>query len=253
MYARIVENPDLSPYDLPLALQVAVGPEGMSALHTYANRRTTRIDRTDLAVYAKLKNLQAEDGAAFADYNLFQHINELSTADMRGFIEDKAELRAAHASGAGTDGTFTAFLGRARSSSRNRLAAAGIETRPNRIAGSEKKGERLARFDRGLERLITEWRDNNKRLPDDAELGEIIDKMLTPIILYREGGWFRTKGMFAFEAPYRKDDQKVRLDMDYEDIPHHTRQMIKEALTVDLKREPTEDEIKYDYLHYVVF
>lgn len=250
----IIQNPGTDPTKLPLNLQMALGIEGMNTLWAYNDQiaQNGKIS-TDEVLFADLTRLQAEDPMAFAtDIDLFDYMDRLSTVDRRALQQLQANAIKDQ-----REGTQTA-MGEAKSVSTAmaiadaRLAEVGIKKTGNDANDTSRQQE--ARFQRALVERMREFQtQNDGRVPTDYEVSDMVDQLLLPIIM-KSPGWFGEdqKTGFMFEAPFRADNQSVQVNIPYDHIPVDVRLAIKAELARELGREPTEDEVKADYVEFVL-
>lgn len=250
----IITNPGTDPTKLPLEIQQQLGVDGMNTLWAYnAQVASQGAVRTDEAVYAKLQRLQAEDPAAFStDVDMFDFLGSLSTKDRREFQQLQVDAIKDGREGKETALTAARSITSAMSIADARLEAVGVRV-PAKQATDETR-TREARFQRALVDRMREFQMQEERVPNDYEVSDIVDQLLLPIIIKEPGTLWGTNDTEAsiFEAPFRADNATVEIDVPYETIPVDLRLAIRQELVIELGREPTEDEVKADYVEFVL-
>lgn len=249
----ILQNPGLDPTKLPLDMQMQLGIDGMNTLWEYNDKlKQSGEPTTDEVLFAELTRLQAEDPKSFAhDVDMFDYLNRLSKDDRRHFQELQAKAIRDERSGKQEALTEAKSISSAMSIADNRLQAAGI--RKTGKAANEESREREARFQRALVERMREFQKQEQRVPNDYEVSDMVDQLLVPIIMRTPGNlWDSTEEGFVFDAPFRPDGSTVEIDIPYEQIPADVRLAIREELAKELGRDPTEDEVKADYVEFVI-
>ena len=250
----IIQNPGADPTQLPLEIQMQLGTDGMNTLWSYNDHiKQSGAVETDEVLFADLQRLQAEDPYAFAeDIDLFDYIDRLSTTDRRALQQLQANAIKDRREGREEALTQAKSVSTAMSIASDRLEAAGI--RKTGKQATEESRIRESRFQSALIDRMREFQEQEKRVPNDYEVSGMVDQLLLPIIIKEPGllwGTNSEKG-FAFEAPFRADNAQVEIDIPYENIPVDVRLAIREELAKELGRDPTEDEIKADYVEFVL-
>jgi GH24 family phage-related lysozyme (muramidase) len=250
----IIQNPGTDPTKLPLNLQMALGIDGMNTLWAYNDQiaQNGKVN-TDEVLFADLTRLQAQDPMAFAtDIDLFDYIDRLSTTDRRTLQQLQANAIKDQREGSEKALGEAKSVSTAMSIADTRLVQTGIKKTGNDANDTSRQQE--ARFQRALIERMREFQtQNDGRVPTDYEVSDMVDQLLLPIIM-KSPGWFGDdvqKG-FMFEAPFRRDNQSVQIDVPYDQIPVDVRLAIKAELATELGREPTEDEVKADYVEFVL-
>lgn len=250
----IIQNPNTDPTKLPMNMQLQLGLDGMNTLWSYQSQiEQNGAVQTDERLYAELQRLQAEDPAAFAeDVDLFDHIDKLSTKDRRAL--QQLQVDAITDKKKGTDKALTEArsISSAMTIADSRLEAAGVKkTGKDR---NEESMKREAQFQRALIDRMREFQEQNSRVPNDYEVSDMVDELILPIIVETPGTLWGTNENEAllFEAPFRADNATARVSVPYEQIPVDVRLAIRQELAKELGREPTEDEVKEDYVEFIL-
>lgn len=250
----IIANPGSDPTELPLDVQQQLGIEGMNTIWAYnAKIAEQSVIATDEVLYADLTRLQAEDPTQFAEQvDLFDYVDRLSTKDRRDLQQLQAEALRDKRNGTEEALTKSRSISTAMSIADNSLRAAGVKKTGKQA--DEESRLREARFQSALVQRMREFQVQEKRTPTDFEIQDIVDQLLTPIIIREPGFLFGTNDTEAnlFDAPFRDDEATVEIDVPYENIPVDLRLAMREELAIELGRDPTEDEIKAEYVQYVI-
>jgi uncharacterized protein YcbK (DUF882 family) len=251
----IIQNPGTDPTSLPVEMQLQLGIDGMNTLWSYNEKLAAQgAIETDEVLYAELQRLQAEDPLAFAeDVDLFDYVDRLSTKDRREF--QKLQVGAIKDKREGSEKALTdaKSVSTAMSIADTRLEAAGIKKTGK--AANEETAQREARFQKALVERMREFQVQNERVPNDYEVSEMVDQLLLPIVLKSPGmlwGENEEEGSFVFDAPFRADNETAEIAVPYDQIPVDVRLAIRQELAKELGRDPTEDEVKADYVEFVL-
>ncbi len=252
----IIANPGTDPTNLPLDVQQQLGVDGMNTLWNYnASIAAQGAVTTDEVLYARLQRLQAEDPTSFAeDVDLFDYISALSTKDRRDLQQLQVDAIKDKREGADKALTQARSVSTAMSIADAQLQAAGVKKTGK--AENDESRQREAQFQRALVDRMREFQrtSENGRAPNDYEIQDMVDQLLLPILIKEPGMLWgeRTEEAHVFEAPFRADNATVEVNIPYENIPVDVRLAIRDELATELGREPTEDEIKADYVEFVL-
>lgn len=258
----IIQNVGVEPTSLPLELQMAIGVTGMNTMWNFNSKMREQGEiKTDEVLYSNLVRQQAEDPTAFIDVELFDYIDKLSPTDRRDLQQLQVDAIKDRKGATSKALTQAKSISSAMSIASIRLKDAGVMPRSGEP--SKAQIEDQAQFQRGLVGRMREFQKEAGRVPTDYEVGDMVDQLLTPIVLRGAnttlGSWFTggfgskpSTDAFVFDAPFRADGETVELNVPYTSIPIDMRMTLKDQLTDELGRSPTEDEVKSAYMEFVL-
>ena len=250
----LLTTPDFNPTKLPLAIQQEIGIEGMTKLYNFQDlMQKSGGVKTDEELFLDLRRQQAEDPYGFAeDVDLFDHVDKLSVKDRRSLQQLQVNAikdRKNNETKALTEGKS---MSKAMALATRQLKAAGV-IKVGGVRNKKENLEREAEFQRRLMHRLDEFQKAEKRIPSDAETLEMVDQLLTPIIIRDPSAWFgKDTDARLFDAPGRPDGTSVHIDVPYESIDIDVRLAIQKELAIELGREPTKEEIKAEYVEFVL-
>ena len=248
---------NISPFSFSPETQAALGMETMSSLMTYWDKQAAgeKIETNPELLY-QMQTAYATDPNAFAEVDLLQYRGQLSDTDWKT-VTDWRQTALTDQRKAGEDGLA---LSSAFSSATTALEAAGITTTGKKDAERAAAAKQIAMFNNVLTQQIAAFKAENERLPNDAEIQAITNKLLLPIVIKPVqvdnglfGNHFFGIGLPGptdarlFEAGTRPDGTAVDVTVQYQDIPIDMRDTLKMTLSRELGREPTEEEIVSEY------
>lgn len=243
-----------SPDALPLEVKSTIGIEGMASLWTYYEKQAGGDHNvTDQGVLYDLTYGAAVNPEEFAKLDLNEFRSLLSPADFKEQVQKQASIvgdaRKAKADAAPIKSAF--------SMSNDALAGVGLSTvglKDGELADTRQK---IALFNNALAGQIEEFRDKEKRNPDEAEIQKLINRLLLPVVMKKDWKWGVFGGTdqrdgFLFEAGTRADEESVDIAVQYQDIPIDLREAIATDLEKELSRKPSPDEVSTRYEEFLL-
>ncbi|MBY3038938.1 TIGR02594 family protein [Rhizobium laguerreae] len=247
---QVMKDPTFDPMKLPIDIQTAVGPAGMSSLMEYQEKvRTHGEPVTDDRTLYDLRTQYATDPQAFAQGDLFQFRSKLSNKDwdtVNGWRQAAlTDQRKAKEDGLDLTGAF--------SQSRDQLEAVGVMKQPSKM--SEADNKRVAQFQNALADQMEEFKQtNNGKKPTQTDVQAMINRLLLPIVIKAPGTLWGTNSQdgLMFEAGGRADNTTVETNIQYEDIPIDIRVKLAGYLETKLGRKPTNVEVSRQYGDFIL-
>jgi len=249
---------NVSPFSFTPEVQAALGMETMSSLMTYWDKQAAgeKIETKPELLY-QMQTAYATDPVAFAEVDLLQYRSQLSDSDWKT-VTDWRQTALTDQRKATEEGMT---LSSAFSASTTALEAAGITMVGKDEAARAEAAKQIAMFNNVLTQQMAEFRTRNEgRAPNDAEIQQITNRLLLPIVIKPaavDDGFFGNHffGMGLpkpidarlFEAGARPDGTTVDVNVQYQDIPIDMRDTLKLTLIRELGREPTEEEVISEY------
>lgn len=262
---KLIETRGLTPYELPPEITTQIGMEGMSALMTYWEKRSSGAPiRTDDTLLYQLQDVFASDPGGFATIDLLQYRSQLSDADWKmvsGWRREAiADPRKARETGSVVTDAFK--------QSTDALEALGLTTTGLTGRKREEVAKRVAGFQNVLAGQIRAFAaQNDGRNPTYEETQSMINRLLLPVAFQlnpptfagEEGrglarlsnilgviGWpvaamtggTERDGFFMFEAGQRNPDETMTVDVKFEDIPLDVRLQIERDLEEKFGEKP---------------
>lgn len=240
-----------SPDDLPFELKSAIGVEGMSSLWTYYEKQASgeHTISDDNLVYG-LNKRAAFDPAGFSKLDLNDYRSDLSPTDFKSLME----LQTKAIKDVGALGAELAPMKQAYDQADVALAGIGLSNAGLSGADREKVSKRISVFQNTLAAQITEFKDKNDRNPNEAEIGELVNRLLLPVVMKKPNWYGGTddRGGFIFEVGGRADNERVDVAVRYQDIPIDLREAIASDLELELGRKPGPEEVTARYEEFVL-
>ncbi len=250
----LLTQPNFNPTKLPLEIQQQIGIEGMTKLYNYQDLVEKHGDvKTDEELFLNLRRLQAENPHEFSqEVDLFDYVDQLSTKDRRTLQKLQVDAIKDAKNKENKALTEGKSVTKAMNLATRQLKAAGV-IKPGKARNTEANLKREAQFQRQLMQRMQEFQKAEKRIPTDIEVTEMVDQLLTPIIIKDPGFlWDSEDDALLFDAPNRKDGTSISINIPYESIDVEVRLAIKSELAKELGREPTKEEIKAEYAEFVL-
>lgn len=217
---------------IPIQEWVALDEDTKREIKAYTMRGGEEA-KTDPARWAELYRLYEENPRKFADMNLTNEINKLSTADFKDFTKKQQDLIKGDTSDQLRTRTDLAIAN-------DRLKQIGID--PNAKAGKA-DANKTAMFFRALDQRKQLFFEDNNRKPREDEVEKIIDD-LTMKITFDPSGLFNSKTLYGFETDGTEDPATV-------EVPNDVREkMLKDYYEVKgmSAEPPTEEMIRRAYV-----
>jgi uncharacterized protein (TIGR02594 family) len=243
----VIANPGVTPDNLPVEMQQALGVSGMNTLWSWTDSVTSRGEpSTDDVILYELQTMYATDPEGFSQADLFQYRDRLSDSDWKtvtGWRQTAlTDRRTASDQGANLTSAF--------SQASTALEGLGISTTGLQGSRRTEAAQRVARFNNSLSAQISEFQGREGRPPNQAEVQTLINRLLLPIVIEEPGslwGTSQTTGNFLFEADTVANAANVSVSVDYANIPRSLRIEIEADLSEELGRNPSEAEVSARY------
>jgi uncharacterized protein (TIGR02594 family) len=247
---QVMTDPTFDPMKLPINVQTAIGPAGMSSLIEYREKvRTSGQPVTDDHTLYDLQTQYADDPEGFAKVDLFQYRSKLSDQDwdkVTGWRQTAlTDQRKAKDESLDLTGAF--------SQSRDQLEAVGVIKQPSKMSDADNK--RVAQFQNALADQLQEFKQaNNGKKPTQTDVQSMINRLLLPIVIKTPGSLWGTnsKDALMFEAGGRPDNSTVEMNVQYADVPVDIRVKLSTFLEGKLGRKPSQQEVSKAYADFVL-
>ncbi|MBX5020428.1 TIGR02594 family protein [Rhizobium lentis] len=247
--AQVVSDPTFDPMKLPINVQTAIGPSGMSSLIEYREKvRTSGQPMTDDRTLYDLQTQYANDPEGFAKVDLFQYRSKLSDQDwdkVTGWRQTAlTDQRKAKDDGLDLTGAF--------SQSRDQLEAVGVIKQPSKMSDDDNK--RVAQFQNALADQMQEFKQSNGgKKPTQTDVQAMINRLLLPIVIKTPGTfWDSKRDALMFEAGTRADNTTVETNVQYEDIPIDIRVKLARYLEQKTGQKPTNVQVAREYGDFIL-
>lgn len=247
---QVMSNPTFDPMSMPLDIQTAIGPSGMSSLIEYREKvRKSGQPVTDDRTLYELQTQYANDPQGFAQEDLFQYRSKLSDADwdkVTGWRQTAlTDQRKAKEESLDLTGAF--------SLSRDQLEAVGVVKQPSKM--KEEDHKKVAQFQNALADQLQEYKQaNNGKKPTQTDVQAMINRLLLPIVIKTPGTLWGANSQdgFMFEAGGRPDNSTVEMKVQYQDVPIDIRVRLSAFLETKLGRKPSQAEVSSAYAEFVM-
>ncbi|OJF92060.1 hypothetical protein AX761_21715 [Rhizobium sp. 58] len=232
----------VTPDQVPLEIRQAAGMTAVASAWEYIEKTAKRGEVvTDDVLLYDMRKYAATNPTDFANYDLNDYRDRLGkdaikelTALQTGALTDQRKAR--------EDGLelTTAFA-----QAGNQLEAVGITTTGLKDSAREEASKRIAQFQNSLATQMEDFKEANKKKPNQVEIQSMINRLLLPVVIKEPGTLWGTNETPArlFEAGNRSDTATVDVVVEYSDIPIDLRRGIKLDLARELGREPSEEEV----------
>ncbi|RUX02450.1 MAG: hypothetical protein E5V51_00150 [Mesorhizobium sp.] len=252
-----------TPDQVPMEVRQAAGMAAVSAAWSYLDTaaKGRAVDSDETLLY-DMRRYAATDPTEFAKIDLNEYRDRLSkdaikelTGNQTTALTDQKKAR--------EDGMnlTTAF-----SQASTQLEAVGITTTGKQDSAREDAAKRIAMFQNALAAQMEDFKQANKKAPNQMEIQSMINRLLLPVVIRDQterSVWnpLRTpwslnstseRDGFAFEAGQRGDNSSVDVVVKYGDIPIQLRRGISTDLERELGRKPSEDEVVQRYEDFVL-
>lgn len=235
--------------DMPIDLQIAAGPSGMTTLRSAIEAEKTDDGTRDDGVLYELSRMAAESPEKFKDVNLLEYRPQLDKASFDELRKSQASI-VSDLTKAKQEGLK---ISSAMDQANTQLRAAGVVKKDM----EEEDYQRLARFQNALVRRMQRFQEDKGVAPTPQDTQELINQLLLQAVFTKPGdywgeAWHDTRDGFLFEAPFRATGESVKLQVKIEDIPIDLREEIAKVIFEDTGRQPTEEQIVDEYLRFIL-
>lgn len=269
----MIANPGVTPSDLPIEAQQAIGVDGMGTLWRWHDQVVQRGQPvTDERILFDMQTLYNADPGAFLNIDLWQFRDRLSNEDW----ERVNGWRASALSNSREAREEQISISSAMSLAQNQLEAAGLTTTGLTGNRREQVSVELARFQLELSRRMETFRAREGRVPSQTEIQQIVSELLLPVVMRqsqpategggwipnpvaRVGSWFgggEVEGRlyeFGELGDQLSADGNITLNIQYGEIPLDARLTIEATLRQRSNgRDPTQDEVVAIYKQYLL-
>lgn len=244
-----------SPDSLSPEMRAQLGREEMNGLWSYYTARNKPGGiKTDEQTLYELQTEYATDPVAFSQKDLFSVRDKLSDSDwekVNGWRQTAlTDQRKAREEGAS--------ISSVKEEMNTRLTALGITTTDKKGAEREAAARREAQFQLALQQEVETWAKSNGGVqPGPEELRKIIDRLLLPVVIKANDGWFgaetRTPAL-GFEVPKLGDiggGKVAEVFEPYESIPPSIRTQIEMEIEQKQGFIATPEQVELAYAQYL--
>lgn len=244
----------VDPTDLPMEMQLALGPEGMSSLISASRSYRIGTDVTDETRYAELLDMAYSTDPAvrkqFAETNLFVTDPEnLSRADMRSLAEMQRTMileEEQRASGAMSDQVYdsaamAAELDRATLQFTN---VTGINIGAT-TSGADRR--RFDQFRQQLRSMLVEYANETGQPMPESAFNRAVGQLLLPVAIGGEGVLSMSRSGNVFDLPFRAQGEGFEMDITSDMVPLAERERVAATLQQAWGRPATTQEVMEQY------
>jgi hypothetical protein len=246
---QVIADPNFNPMKMPIDVQQAIGPAGMTTLIDYREKvRAYGQPTTDPHTLYDLQMQFANHPAAFAQIDAYQYRAKLSDKDwekvtgwqqMAATDQRKARLESLDLA--------TAF-----ELARPQLEGLGLLNNNPGTFSSNDTPRRAAQFQTMLIDQMDEFKAiHDGQNPTQSDVQKMINRLLLPIVIgtpsHGRGLPASETSGYLFEANGRADNANFDIIAKYEDIPRDLRMTIEANLMKRNGKKPTQDEIAKEY------
>ena len=192
--------------DMPPSLRMGIKPTDMVRVEEYARRRSENVNETDRTTYNELADLATLRPLQFAQMDIEQYRGKLADEDYQRLIEARRKIRA------GQDDEFVQSRRVQESITRSAMVQIGFAERPARqddpLKPKSGRKEDVDAFKWMLDRQVQDFTRANGKLPNEAEVQDMADRLLVKQTVTRQG-WFgpSQEQVYTFDVEPLPSDQ----------------------------------------------
>lgn len=206
--------------EIPLDMQLAMGPGKLAALNDTISKEMSGALRTDPGTYTELTNMASVDPKLFAETDLAYYYPSLTEADRRHFTDLQAAARGKITGDANVQkDPMKLDFKQNWDDVQDIFDVADLRTTDKNETTRQRDRERLMNLRRQYEQWQMDFVRREGRHPNRVELQDAARDLVTPVVI-RGDGWLggKTEAIFADTATMAPGDS-VEFDVDVTDIP----------------------------------